>query len=282
MDKIFITTSSGNIGTELVKILKTLGVEFSAGFNQNQPTEVKNSTKLNFDKYESLVDAFTGHQTLYLLLPDNERVVEWAKSAIKAAKQSGIKQIVRSSGINADSNSTYEVFKTLGIIENLVIESGLDYTIVRPNSFFQNFVTYHSYSIKSGGLYLPQGNGKVSYIDVKDVALTVATILNNPKKHIGKTYTLTGSTAYDTNEIAKIISKAIDKHIIYVSVPDSDYVETMKKYHLPQFNIDTLLSLYQADRAGFNSIVTDTFKLLTDKEPNSFETFIKDKKGLMI
>jgi NAD(P)H dehydrogenase (quinone) len=281
MDKIFITTSSGNIGTELVKILTTLGVEFTAGYNKDQPTDITNCKQLNFDNYESLVNAFTGHQTLYLLLPDNEKVVEWAKSSIKAAQQAGVKHIVRSSGINADSNSSYEVFRTLGIIENLVKESGLNYTIVRPNSFFQNFVTYHSYSIKSGGLYLPQGNGQVSYIDVKDVALSVATILNNPKNHIGKIYTLTGTTAYDTNEIVKIITATIEKQVTYVSIPDNHYVETMRKYHLPQFNIDTLLSLYKADREGLNSIVTDTVKQLTGKEPNTFEEFISDKKELL-
>ena len=281
MDKIFITTSSGNIGTELVKILTTLGVEFTAGYNKDQPTDITNCKQLNFDNYESLVNAFTGHQTLYLLLPDNEKVVEWAKSSIKAAQQAGVKHIVRSSGINADSNSSYEVFRTLGIIENLVKESGLNYTIVRPNSFFQNFVTYHSYSIKSGGLYLPQGNGQVSYIDVKDVALSVATILNNPKNHIGKIYTLTGTTAYDTNEIVKIITATIEKQVTYVSIPDNHYVETMRKYHLPQFNIDTLLSLYKADREGLNSIVTDTVKQLTGKEPNTFEAFISDKKELL-
>lgn len=218
---------------------------------------------------------------MFLLLPDNENAIEYAKSAIKAAQQVGIKHVVRSSGINADSNSSYQVFKTLGVIEDLVKESGIDYTIIRPNSFFQHFTSYHSYSIKSGGIYSPSGNGKVSYIDVKDVALSVATILNHPKNHIGKIYTLTGSGAYDTNEIAKIITAIIGKQINYVSITDNDYVEKMKEYHLPQFEIDTLLSLYQADREGLNSIATDTVKQLTGKEPNTFEAFISDKKELL-
>lgn len=160
-------------------------------------------------------------------------------------------------------------------------ESGLDYTIVRPNFFFQNFVTYHSYSIKAGGLYLPQGNGKVSYIDVKDVAKSVATILHNPTNHRGKTYTLTGQIAYDTNQIVEIISNEIGKKLVYISIPDNDYVETMKKYHLPQFNIDTLVSLYQADREGINAIIMDDFEALTGEKPNTFEAFIKDKKELL-
>lgn len=98
MDKIFLTTSSGNIGTELVKILKNLGLEFTAGYNQNKPIDIKSLRQLSFDNYESLVTAFAEHQILYLLLPDNEKVIEWAKYAIKAAKQAGIKHIVRSSG----------------------------------------------------------------------------------------------------------------------------------------------------------------------------------------
>jgi NAD(P)H dehydrogenase (quinone) len=281
MDKVFITTSSGNIGTELVKVLNKIGLEFTAGYNQKQPTEIKTVKQINFDNYESLVEAFAGHRTLYLLLPDNEKVIERAKSAIKAAQQAGIKHIVRSSGMNADSKSSYEILKIAGIIEDLVEESGLDYTFVRPNSFFQNFLTYHSYSIKSGGLYLPHGNGKVSYIDVKDVALSVATILSNPEKHSGKIYTLTGSAAHDTYEIVKIISGVVGKQINYVSIQDSDFVEAMKKHQLPQFDIDTMLSLYQSDRAGLHATITDTVKQLTGREPNTFETFINDNKALL-
>jgi NAD(P)H dehydrogenase (quinone) len=276
MNNIFITTSSGNIGTELVKQLQQMGLAFSAGYNQNKPIDLDNLKPINFDDYNSLVSAFAGHQTLFLLLPDNEKAVEWAKTAIKAGIESGIKHIVRSSGINADSNSNFLVFKTLGEIENLVKQSGLDYTFVRPNSFFQNFVTYHSFSLKAGGLYLPQGNGKVSYVDVRDVALTVATILKNPKNHIGKIYTLTGNVAYHSNEIVNLISEAIDKTLTYVSIPDADYIETMQKYHLPQFNIDTLLSLYQADKENHNSIITNDIENVTSIKPISFESFIKD------
>lgn len=276
MDKIFITTSSGNIGTELVKKLQQMGLPFSAGYNQNKPVGIEKLKPINFDDYKSLVSAFAGHHTLFLLLPDNEKVIEWAKTAIKAAKDSGVKHIIRSSGMNADSNSNFEVFKTAGIIENLVKESGLDYTFVRPNSFFQNFITYHSYSLKAGGLYLPQGNGKVSYVDVRDVASTVAIILSNPKQHIGKTYTLTGNIAYDTNEIVNLISQAIDRTLTYVSIPDNDYVGTMKKYHLPQFNIDTLLSLYRADKEGLNSIITNDIENVTSIKPTSFHSFITE------
>jgi NAD(P)H dehydrogenase (quinone) len=279
MKKIFITTSAGNIGTELVKELNNKKIDFSAGHYQNKPAGFGNTLHIDFNDYDSLQKAFKGHEVLYLLLPDNEKVIEWARKSIEAAKKSGIKHIVRSSGINADSKSTYEVFRVLGVIEDLVKESGIDFTFVRPNSFFQNFVTYHSYSIKSGALYLPQGTGRVSYVDVRDVARCAATILTDPSEHVSKTYTITGEAAYGTDEIVGLISSATGRAVTYQSIADSNYVETMQKYQLPKFNIDSLLSLYQADKKGVNSIITQTVTELTGKKPKSFQEFIIEYKN---
>lgn len=48
------------------------------------------------------------------------------------------------------------------------MESGIAYTITRPNCFMQNFVTFYAGMIREGALYLPQGDGTVSFAAARE------------------------------------------------------------------------------------------------------------------
>lgn len=56
-------------------------------------------------------------------------------------------------------------------VERIIEESGIPFTFLRPNEFMQNFVNFHSSSIKSNNaFYLPAEDAKVSLVDVRDIA----------------------------------------------------------------------------------------------------------------
>jgi uncharacterized protein YbjT (DUF2867 family) len=272
----FITGATGNIGAQLTQLLTRQGIPFTAGTRCQTGNEPFPTVAIDYARPDGLEKAFAGHRVLYLLIPDDERAPDWAAHAIKAAGKAGISHLVRSSGIGAAAHSPYQVLRYLGEIEDMVRESGLDYTIVRPNSFFQNLSTYHAQAVRSGGLYLPQGEAKVSYVDVRDVAGAVAAILQHPHRHGNQTYTLTGERALSTGEMTDTLSRAIGKTIRYYTISDEAYLESMRQYGLPEWNAQNLLSLYQADRAGQTALVTPTVLQLTGQSPIAFAQFAED------
>ena len=79
-----------------------------------------------------------------------EPMIDFAKNAVDAAKLSGVKHIVRSSGAGADSSLEFKMPKVQGTIDDLIKNSGINYTLTKPASFMQNFVNFFADNIKNG------------------------------------------------------------------------------------------------------------------------------------
>ncbi|MFY7906454.1 MAG: NmrA family NAD(P)-binding protein, partial [Burkholderiaceae bacterium] len=197
---ILVTGASGNIGQALIQQLKADGAQVIAGSSSGKSTHGVPTRHLDFNDPASLQDALSGIDTLFLLLPLVPNKLTLAKNAISAAKAAGVRHIVRSSGAGADPDAGFALPRLQGEIDQMVIDSGMAYTLVRPATFMQNFATYYAGMIKGGALYLPQGDGQTSFIDVRDIAAVSAAILQNPKAHTGKAYTLTGGAALSNTD----------------------------------------------------------------------------------
>ena len=248
---VLVTGATGTIGTELIKALMQTKLNVIAGSSSGKQVAGVETRRVDFSDVNGMVAAFKGIDTLFLLLPFEEKMVEYARNAVDAAKQAGVRHILRTSGNGADSNSSTAISKVHGIVDDYIAQSGVPFTIGAPTIFMQNYINFYGGMIRGGALYLPNGEGKMSLIDVRDVAAAYALILQNPAAHAGKTYTLTGAEAVSDTDIAAIIGKKINKTINYVAVPDAAAAASMKEMGMPQWNVDTLLTLSQAVTAGY-------------------------------
>ena len=152
------------------------------------------------------------------------------------------------------------------------------YTLIRPATFMQNFATYYAGMIKGGVLYLPQGDGQTSYIDVRDIAAVSAAVLQNPQAHAGKAYTLTGGAALSNTDAVRAIGAGIGRSPTYVAVPDQAAIDSMKSMGLDDWSIDQMMSLHRLTSAGYASGVTHTVRELLGRDPISFQNFVADHK----
>ena len=273
-NKILITAASGNIGRELVSQLKAASADIIAGSSSSKSVDGIPNRHIDFADIDSLRTAFAGIDTLFLLLPLVPNKVALANNAITAAKAAGVKHIVRSSGAGSDPSTEFALPRLQGEIDQLIIDSGIAYTLVQPATFMQNFATYYAGMIKGGALYLPQGEGRVSYIDVRDIAAVLTMILQNPAKHAGRAYTLTGAVALSNAEAVGAIANAIGKNVSYVAVPDAAAIESMQGMGMDAWSINQMLSLHQLTALGYAAGSTDTVRQLLGREPIKFDDFV--------
>jgi len=274
---IFVTASTGNIGSQIVKNLTTQNISFVAGVNSSDVGN--NQMYINFDDEESLVSAFSGFKTVFLLFPMQAKMVDWAKNAVSAAKAANVKHLVRSSGAGADSKSDFFMPHIQGTIDDIIRNSGIAYTLTKPASFMQNFVNYFSHDIKNGVVYQPVGNGKMGWVDVRDIAAVNTQILIHPDQYINQELTITGNENLSYAESLQLISETMNKDISFVDVPAEKAIAAMKEYRMPQFNIDMLSSLNQIIKAGYAEGVTSTVQDITGKTPISFKQFALDHQS---
>jgi uncharacterized protein YbjT (DUF2867 family) len=276
---ILVTGASGNIGRELVQILKAAKTQVVAGSSSGNARPGVLTRKVDLADPATLVSGFAGVDTLFLLLPLQANMLDLARNAVTAAKVAGIKHIVHSSGAGADPASPALIARTHGEVDQLIKDSGIAYTLTLPVSFMQNYVNYHASSIKGGALYLPQGEGRVGYIDVRDVAAVNGIILQDPATHAGKSYTLTGGESLSNADVVQRIGKAIDRTVNYVAVPDEAARAAMAEMGVPKWNIDALISLSQIIAAGYAARLNTSVQDLLGRAPISFERFVADNRA---
>lgn len=274
--RILVTGASGNIGRPLVQALRAAGADVFAGTPSGQPVDGAAGCIVSFDDPAGLRAAFAGIDTLFLLFPLVPNKRELARNAVAAARAAGVKHILRSSAAGADAKSPYALPRLQGEIDQIVIDSGIPCTFVRPSGFMQNYVNFYADMIKGGALYLPHAEGAMSVIDVRDIAAVDAVILRNLAAHAGRAYTVTGPEALTQAQAVALIGAAIGKAVSYVAVPEEAALKSMAEMGMDAWTTEQMTSLNRVVAAGWAGGVTSTVQDLTGQAPRRFEDFVRE------
>jgi uncharacterized protein YbjT (DUF2867 family) len=279
--KILVTGATGNVGSKVVEQLSAAGIAVRAAVQStSKATKIKSAgvepVEFDFTRPETLPAAFDGVEKVFLLTPFVPNMVELGLRAVNAAKKAGVKYIVRLSAMGANFEPSFPLGHWHREVEKAVESSKIPYTILRPNSFMQNYSTALSGDIKTqSAFYLPMGDAKLSVIDTRDIAFVAAELLRNPG-HEGQTYELTGPDALSNYDVAEILSKVTGRKINYISVPEEGARKGMKDAGMPDWTIDALNELFAVQRAGKMGTVSSAVERITKRKPISFSQFAVD------
>ncbi len=276
--KILVTGATGNIGGGIVKVLKEKNADFKAAVSTT-PIEGVESVALNFADVPSLEAAMEGVSTLFMVLANHPDMVTWGKNVIDTAKKCGVQHIVRSGGSLADINSPIGVRKVLAETDEYLKASGINYTLTAPNFFMQNFINFHGEDYKNGTIYLSAGDGKVGWVDVRDIAAVNAAVLMNPEKYVNQTLSISGAQNLSYTDVMEIMNKTLGRDTNYVAIADEDAVKAMTEMQFPEFVINLMIDLNTSIREGFADEVTTVVKDVTGNEPISFAQFVEDNRA---
>ena len=159
--------------------------------------------EIDYDIPETVVESLKDMDKLFLLTPTHPKMVDFTKNLVDGAKGGGVKHIVKLSHIRSDAvdEPQINITRLHRQAEKIIEESGIPFTFLRPNFFMQNFVNFDLGKNQSS-IYLPAGDGRVSFVDVRDIAAVAVQALTDNKNdiHSGKAYTITGlqSISYGT------------------------------------------------------------------------------------
>jgi len=286
-ETILVTGSTGTLGGEVVKQLSssTPAINIKAGVHSAQNVKkVKDGDEvevvlIDYNKPETLKEALSQVDKLFLLTPDVPNAHELASKLVIEAKKAGIRHIVKQSVMGADLEADVGTFRLHRQAEEIIEQSGIPFTFLRPNEFMQNFINFHSHFIKNNNaFYLPLEDAKVSLVDVRDIAAVAVKSLteDTSDKHNNKTYLITGPEALSYYQAAEILSSATDKKISYVNISEEEARGAMKEMGMSDWLINTISELNDYFRKGNASQVSSAVEEVTGKKPISFSQFAKD------
>jgi uncharacterized protein YbjT (DUF2867 family) len=222
---ILVTGVTGTVGSEVIKQASNytdVNVKAAArSVNRiiNLEGDRVKTVALDYNKPESMKEALKDVDKLFLLTPDAPNAHELASNLVNEARTAGVRHIVKQSMIGADLKANAEVMRLHRQAEQIIEESGIPYTFLRPNESMQNFINFHGHSIRNNNaFYLPMESAKVSVVDVRDIAAVAVKALTengDNNKHNNKIYLIAGPEALSYHQMAELLSNATGKKISY-------------------------------------------------------------------
>jgi uncharacterized protein YbjT (DUF2867 family) len=288
-DTILVTGATGTVGSEVIKQLvsspdtsnfhiKTAVRSAGEESEKRVAAERVKPVQMDYNKPDTIERALKDVDRLFLLTPFQSNMVELSSNLVNAVKKSvAVKHIVKLSVMGADAEPGIIGGRLHRQAEKIIEESGISYTFLRPNFFMQNFINFFSQTIKEqGAFYVPAGDGKVSFVDVRDIAAVAVRALLDESKHAWQAYNITGPYAISYAQAAEMLSNEIGKKIEYVDISEDQAREGMKAMGMDEWFINSMMELFGITRAGYVSDISHTIEQVTGKKPITFSEFAKD------
>ncbi|MCU1642874.1 MAG: nucleoside-diphosphate sugar epimerase [Nocardia sp.] len=278
---IAIMGASGATGGPLLRRLTDLGVPRRALTREPERLRAELPPGIPVDVRwadaadpASLRNAFTDVRQLFLTMTNSPRQVEFESRVIDLAAHCGIEHIVKISAPAAEPDSPVVVSRWHYAIEQHLLRSGIDHTILRPYAFMQKLLTLAP-TIQQGIIVGATQDAACNYIDCRDIGDVAAEVLTRPEI-AGGTYTLTGSETFGYPRLAALLSRLLGRQIRYVDLPPTDFRQTLlDQAHMPLWLATHVMEIQQLALSRPEH-PTDTVAHLLGRPPRTLEAFLAE------
>jgi len=275
---ILITGASGSVGKAVLQEAIRKESKVRAMYRSKEEAAKAPSgcepVLADYADKQSLLKALDDVTCVYVVCSPIPQLVDLESNMLDACQEAGVKHVVLNSALGAgDYGKSFPSWHRK--VEDKLKSSGMSYTILRPNGFLQNIVTYNAPSIRAqGAFYAAMGDAKISYVDVGDIAVVAVKALHGGA-HAGKTYELNGPEAISNQELAKRISKVAGRTVSYVDIPESAQREAMLGMGMPEWQATALLDLQQYYKQGGGAKTDGLLQSLIERAPVTLDQYLK-------
>jgi NAD(P)H dehydrogenase (quinone) len=234
--RIAITGSTGHLGRLVVRKLKEkmpdAGIVALARSPKKGADLGVKVREADYDKKETLDRALEGIDTLLLISASEvgKRIAQH-RNIIDAAKKRGVKWIIYTSLLHADTSSISLAEEHRGTEAELK-KSGIPYTLLRNGWYAENYTGSIPGALAGGAFIGSAGSGKLSLAARADYADAAVAVLTSGNQE-GKVYELAGDEAYTLTDLAAEISRQTGQNIPYKNLPENEYAAALKSFGLP-------------------------------------------------
>jgi uncharacterized protein YbjT (DUF2867 family) len=213
---IVVTGATGNVGRPLVRALVAAGADVRAV--SRQPNQA--ALPAGVEVVESVAAAIPGASAVFL----NSRALgDNLAKVVDQARRQGVARLVALSAINADDDFSAQPSRFRGDrnkeVEQLAVESGLDWVSLRPSAFASNFGGMWGAQLRAGdvvrGPYAAASTAPIVEADIGEVAAQAFLI----DDLVGQKIPLTGPEAFTNTELAQLIGNVLSRPVRYQEIP---------------------------------------------------------------
>jgi uncharacterized protein YbjT (DUF2867 family) len=273
---IVVTGATGNVGRPLVSELVAAGARVRAITRTPATTAFPDGV----EAVSSAADALSGASAVFL----NSRALgDDLADVVALARRSGVTKLVALSAINADDDFSRQPSRFRGDrnkeVEQLAVDSGLDWVGLRPTVFASNFAGMWSAQIRAGdAVGGPYAAASTAPIVETDIAAVAAHALLTDEL-VGQQIPLTGPHAFTNPELVDVVGTVLGRPLRYVEVPPDVIRERFIALGLGAEFADAYAAML-AETLDKPALVTREVEKITGHPATPFARWVSDHRDL--
>ena len=229
----------------------------------------------DMSRRSSLGSAIEGVDRVLLISGPRMDMVETQSTFIDACKAAGVRHVIKFSGLDSRSDTTFPFGLMHKAIEEHLEQSGLVWTHLRPTGFMQEYLREAPSIVHDGALYLALGEVRLNPVDLVDVGKIGFHLLRDGG-HEGQRLHLTGPEALTMAEVAERISRAIERPVRYVAISQEQRRQALIAHGIPAPIADALdKQVHERLKGGLESEVDLSTHKLFNIQPTTVLEFAK-------
>ncbi|MBO3676169.1 NAD(P)H-binding protein [Streptomyces sp. NEAU-YJ-81] len=264
-DTTLVLGATGKTGRRILARLRLHGTPVRAASRSSR-------TRFDWSDPGGWDAALRGIAVAYVVAP---RVPGPVHEFVARAEAAGVRRLVLLSGRGSDTwgDSTFGL--DMRSAEDAVRGSALEWTVLRPSNFAQNFDedVFHA-PLVAGELALPAGTVPEPFIDAEDVADAAAAVLTETDRHAGRIYELTGPRALTFGEAVELISRASGRPIAYRQVSPAEYTAALVEEGVGEEDAHHVAEMFVLMERGLLAGTTDDLATVLERAPRTFEDYV--------
>ncbi|MNO20436.1 Quinone oxidoreductase 2 [compost metagenome] len=268
--KLMVTGATGQLGSLVVDALLKLVSAENIAVSVRDPKKASHLSTLGIDVRhgdfhhpDSLAAAFTGIDRLLIISTnDMQQRAQQHTNAVKAAQEANVGFIAYTSAPNAQ-DSTLSIAGDHRATEDVIINSGIPYSILRNNWYLENELGTIQAVLKGAPWVTSAGTGRVGWAGRRDYAAAAARVLAGEGHH-NTVYELSGKPLTQ-EELASIVAGVSGREIEVQQVDDESYGKIMVSAGVPEAMIPFVVGIQRDIREGALDVESNDFDKLLDR-----------------
>jgi len=274
--KVLVLGGTGTVGSQVGRDLLARGAEVLVLTRDPKKLLPPGAKAVAGDLLDpaTIRTAFLGMDGVFLLNAVSATECHEGLMAVNGARMAGVKKVVYLSVQGVDKAPHLPHFGAKLSVEAALKVSGLPFTILRPNNFFQNDTRYKDVMLAYGAYPQPFGDVGLSRVDVRDIAEAAAIALTTGAAD-GETVNVVGGDVLTATATAATWGGVLGRKIAYGG-NDLDAWEKQSLAFLPAWMVFDFRLMYAFfQEKGLKASPEDLARLtaLLGHPPRRFEEF---------
>jgi uncharacterized protein YbjT (DUF2867 family) len=276
IETVLVVGASSRVGGDVARDLVARGITVRAMTRRPEATMPDGVAVVRADlgNIASLREACTGVQRMFLVSSPTSAQVTLETNAIAAAEASGVAHIVKISNIPVPGLDT-GLHGNHREIEAWLAASSVAATVLQP-SFFGSVLARQIPLLRKGRFVMPTGNGRVAWIDPRDIAAVAAAVLADPEPPAGA-LRLTGPEALSAGDVAARIALVAGREVSLLQPPIVAWQADLRSNGMDPWLVASTVHLYEAVAGGALEAVSPEVERVLGRPARPLDDWIRDE-----